>query len=170
MIINLFLNKLSMWRASAVTRSQEQRSSMLLPQTEIQEYMALSHTNWSQENFLLFSQWIHPQVLYESIIQKGYNYTTCIFSLTMIFFFVWSHVIPLKLRFCWAIILERMEDLGLIWSLCVHWNKQENGKHGKCQYNTGQAVCHLTLFSAINLFIIVRNNQNIIFYNNIRVP
>lgn len=83
---------------------------MLLPQTEIQEYMALSHMNWSQENFLLFSQWIHPQVLYESIIQKGYNYTTCIFCLTMIFFFIWSHVIQLKLRFCWAIILE--EDGG----------------------------------------------------------
>lgn len=108
MITSLFLNKPPTWQASAVTQNQEQRSSMLLPETEIQAYMELSHMSWSQENFLLFSQWTPLQVL--CIIQKDYNYTFVSFPWKLVwlcfvclglfcFFPTWNHVIQLKLKF-----------------------------------------------------------------------
>lgn len=164
MIIDLFLDKPCMWQASAVTHSQEQRSSMLLPQTEIQEYMELSHMNWSQENFLLFSQWMHPQVLYESMVQIGYNYTMCFFWW---YYFFWSHGIRLKPRFCWKIILE--EDGRFRFNVNLLAFTRINRRMGNIVHaSTIQDKQYVTypLFSAINLFIGVSNNKPIIFYNN----
>lgn len=60
-----------------------------------------------------------------------------------------------------------MEDLGLTWSLCIHWNKKENGNIVHASTIQDKQYATYPPLSAINLFIIVRNNQNIIFYNNI---